>query len=226
MKKTLCLVCILLMLLTIVPISSALAMGVDYTGEWVCLYVDMGDGVKQTEYNGQVLKDVMKVQLNEDGTFQLDSFGTQQTGTWQPTGAGIAMIAEGIVVPFSYADDMLVNTEEGTITYFGRAETVPQQGGFNTLLSLGNQETAPAFDFSGNWKCIAYEASGISYDINMFFPDGIPLTLHADGTGAIQITPDYTESITWAAVDGRDHNRWQLYVLRSAVGHGNRTAFI
>ena len=201
MKKTLCLVCILLILLTVVTVPSALAMGVDYTGEWVCLYVDMGDGVMQTEYNGQVLQDVMTVQLNEDGSFMLDSFGQQQTGTWQPTGAGIAVIADGIVVPFSYEDDMLVNTEDGVTMYFGRAADAVQ-GGFNTLLNIGKQDETPAFDFTGNWKCIAYEASGVSYDITMFFPDGIPLTLNADGTGAVQITPDYAESITWAAADG------------------------
>lgn len=201
MRKTLCLVCILLMLLTIVAAPSALAMGMDYAGDWVCLYVDMGDGAMQTEFNGQALQEVLKIQLNEDGTFTLDSFGTQQTGTWQPTGSGIAVIADGIVVPFSYEDDLLVNTEEGTTMYFGRAADAVQQGGFSTLFNIGNQAETPAFDFSGNWKCIAYEASGVSYDINMFFPDGIPLTLNPDGTGAVQLTPDYAESITWASAD-------------------------
>jgi hypothetical protein len=202
MKKTLCLVWIALVSLIVAAASSALAMGADYTGEWVCLYVDTGNGVKQTEYEGQVLQDVMKVQLNADGSFLLDSFGSQQSGTWQPTGAGLALLADGIAVPFTYTDGMLVNSDEGTTMYFGRAADIPQQGGFNTLLNLGKKDETSAFDFAGNWKCIAYEASGVSYDINLFFPDGIPMTLNPDGTGAVQITPDYTENITWTAADG------------------------
>ena len=195
MKKTISLVCVLFLLLTAVALPSAFAMEMDYTGDWVCLSVDLGDGVLLSEYEGQVLKDAMKIQLNADGTFILDSFGTQQSGIWQVTGAGIAIIADGTVVPFSYEDERLVNTEDGTTMYFGRAEETPQQGGFSTLLNIGKKDET--VDFTGSWNCISYEASGVAYDIDLFFPDGIVLTLNPDGTGSAQITPEYAETLTW-----------------------------
>ncbi|MBN1776681.1 MAG: hypothetical protein JW811_01030 [Clostridiales bacterium] len=202
MKKIASLVCVLLLLLTVVSVPTALATGVDYSGAWNCMYVDFGDGVLLSEYQGMNLQEMMQLQLNSDGSFELNSFGEVITGVWQPTGAGIALIAEGEVVAFSYEDDMLVNTDEGITMYFARAEETPQQGGLSALMNLGQTNETPDVEFAGNWNCISYEASGVSYDISMFFPDGITMTLNPDGTGSVQITAEYAETITWAAADG------------------------
>lgn len=202
MKKIACLICMLFLMLTVVSVPVTFAMGVDFAGDWDCMYVDMGDGVMLSEYEGENLQDMLKAQLNSDGTVLLTSFGTKQEGTWQPTGAGIAIFVDNTVVPFTFENDMLVNTDEGVTMYFGRAADTQQQGGFGALVNLGSNVETPAFDFTGNWRCIAYEASGVAYDINMFFPDGIAMELSGDGTGSVQLTPDYAEAFTWNEADG------------------------
>lgn len=202
MKKIACLVCTLFLLLTLISVPSALAMEMDYAGDWVCMYVDMGDGVLQTEYQGVTLKDSISFQLQSDGTVLLTSFGMQEQGTWQPTGSGISMFADNTLVPFSYTDEQLVNTDEGITMYFVRAESGPQQGGFSTLVNLGKDDSQPDVEYAGTWKALSYEASGISYDIATFFPEGVTITLREDGTGFVQLTPEYAEPFTWSETDG------------------------
>ena len=58
---------------------------------------------------------------------------------------------------------------------------------------------ATEIDYTEPWNCIAYEVSGVSYDADMYFPDGITMTLNADGTGLVQLTPTYAHPITWSA---------------------------
>ncbi|MFH1513023.1 MAG: hypothetical protein ABIG45_06685 [Bacillota bacterium] len=164
--------------------------------------VDMGDGVLLSEYEGQTLQDVLRFELKSDQTVLLNSFGTQQEGTWLPTGGGIAVNMDNQVVAFTYTDDQLVNVDDGVTMYFSRAGAETSQGGFSTLVNLGKDDTAPKFEYAGAWRCNAYIASGVSYDINLFFPDGITMTLNEDGTGSVQLTPDYAETITWSEADG------------------------
>ncbi len=200
MKKIVCILCTLLMLLTVISVPSALAMEIDYSGDWVCLTVDLGDGVLLTEYEGQPLPETIFFTLQPDGVVVLTSMGEQQEGIWQKTGAGISIIADNTIIPFTNTDNQLVNTDQGVTMVFTRAENVKKVGGFSTLVNLG-KNAAPAFEYAGEWHAISYEAMGISSGIDAFFPDGLFVTLAADGTGTVQLTPDYTEAITWAQTD-------------------------
>ena len=203
MKKIVCFACLLLLLLTTVTLTPALAMGENYSGDWVWQYVDLGDGALLTEYDGQSLQDSVTFTLQADGTVLLTSFGERSSGIWQPTGAGIAIIADNTVVPFSNVDGQLVNTENGITMYFVRAEDALKQGGFSTLINLGKCDAKPAFDFTGEWHAVSYAAMGIQSSIDALFPDGLFVTFIEDGTGTVQLTPDYSEAITWsAAADG------------------------
>ena len=202
MKKLAGHMCMVLLLLSLTCVSSALAMDMDYAGDWVCMYVDMGDGEMLTEYQGVSLQENISIKLLDDGTVLLTSFGMQEEGTWQPTGAGISMFADDTLVPFTYTDEQLVNTEDGITMYFVRAESITQQGGFSTLMNLGNSDAQTDIQYAGTWKALSYEASGISYDIAMFFPEGVTVTLQDDGTGFVQLTPEYAEPFAWSEADG------------------------
>jgi len=201
MKKIACFVCIFFLTLTMAAITPALAMDTDYTGDWVWLYVDLGDGALLTEYGGQSLQDSVTFTLQADGTALLTSFGEQESGIWQPTGAGIAVIVDDTVVPFSYTDGQLVNTEDGITMYFARAEEVLKQGGFSTLINIGKSNAEPVFDYTGEWHAVSYAAMGIVSSIDAFFPDGLYVTLSEDGTGTVQLTPDYSETIAWTKTE-------------------------
>lgn len=202
MKKITYLVCTLFLLVAMGSVPSALAMETDYAGNWVCMYVDMGDGVLLTEYQGLSLQENISFELRSDGSVLLNSFGMQQEGVWQPTGAGISIFADDTLVAFTYADEQLVNTDEGVTMYFVRAESGPKQGGFNTLINLANNGAKQDVSFAGVWKALSYEASGVPYDIAMFFPEGLTITLLADGAGFVQLTPEYAEPFTWSETDG------------------------
>ncbi len=202
MKKITCLICTLFLLLAASAVPSALAMETDYAGNWVCMYVDMGDGKLQTEYQGMILQENISFDLRSDGTVLLNSFGMQQEGAWQPTGAGISIFADNTLVAFTYADEQLVNTDEGVTMYFIRSESGPKQGGFNTLVNLSGSGTKPDVEYAGVWKALSYEASGVPYDIAMFFPEGITITLLDGGSGFVQLTPQYAEPFTWSETDG------------------------
>ncbi|HRX07982.1 MAG TPA: hypothetical protein P5559_02310 [Candidatus Limiplasma sp.] len=190
MKKSIGVVCSLL--LALIPMSFSLAVDTDFTGEWRCLYMDMGDGILRTEDEGLVFQDVIVMQLNGDGSFAISGFGTQGSGTWQPMSDGIAIFADGLTTHFTLENEMLTTTEGDVTLYFSRATGFLPQDEDNT-----NQ-----FVFSGNWKCIAYEASGVSYDSSTFLPDGMPITLYPDGTGAIQVDAQTIESVTWSIENG------------------------
>ena len=202
MKKITSLVCMLVLLLTVVTVPSALAMETDYSGDWVCTSVDLGDGVLQTEYEGQSLQEVITFTLRTDGTVLFKSFGTEVEGVWAPTGGGVSVIADNMAIPFTYENDQLMNTEDGVTMYFIRAEDATKTGGLSSLLSLGKGDENNAFSFAGIWDAVSYIAMGIESDIALFFPDGFTLTLLEDGTGTVQLTADYAESIVWEETDG------------------------
>ena len=198
MKKIVCFACVLLLLTTAVSVPSVLAIGTDFTGEWVCQSVDWGDGELVTEYQGQSLPDALNIDIQADGTVTLNSFGEQVDGMWQPTGAGISIVTEGTVVPFTYADGQLVNTENDVTMYFVRKDEATTQGGFSTLVNLGKGDETRQFQFAGTWNAVTYNAMGIESSIDAFFPDGLILTLSEDGAGTVALTPEYSETVTWS----------------------------
>ena len=160
MKKIACFVCMLFLMMTVVCLPSVLAAEVDYAGNWICMYVDFGDGALLSEYEGQTLKDTIYFDLQPDGTFLLTSFGMEQAGAWQPTSTGVSLTADGIEVPFSYTDGQLINSEDGVTMYFTKAGENAKQGGFSTLVNLGKNNAAPSFSFAGQWHAVSYTAMG------------------------------------------------------------------
>lgn len=199
MKKITCLLCSLFLLVVLFSLPSALAgSAADYAGEWLCTYVDMGDGALQTEYEGQSLPEAIYFELADDGTASLTSFGTTQTGTWTVTGVGISLIVDSAAIPFTYQDNQLVNNDGGIIMYFEKAV---KSSGLSSLVGIGRSDATDSFSFAGTWQAVTYEASGVDYDISMFFPDGITMTLAEDGICTVQLTVDYAETLTWSEAD-------------------------
>ena len=188
MKKAIYLLCSLLLMLSLIPISFSFAMETDFTGEWRCLYMDMGDGVLRTEDEGLVFQDVISMHLKDDSSFTITDIDAQGSGTWQPVNDGIAIFADGLTTHFTLENEILITTEGDITLYFSRATDILPQ----------NEDNTTQFAFSGNWKCIAYEASGVSYDSSQFFPEGMPMTLYPDGMGAILIADQTIESVTWS----------------------------
>jgi|GEM_PF-6877155 len=58
------------------PEPSPTAAACDFSGDWVCQFVDLGDGVKQSEYEGTSLPEAIHCTLSADETAKLSSFGT------------------------------------------------------------------------------------------------------------------------------------------------------
>lgn len=182
----------------VLPESQTVSETIDYTGDWACQSVDLGDGVKLTEYEGVALPEAMYCTLNADGTASFFSFSIEQSGTWQPTAGGITLVLDGMDVPFAYQDGQLVNNQDGVIMYFGRAEAKPKSGGFKDLVNIGKGDTPAKFQFAGIWNAVTYEVSGMTLDVQTALPDGLSITLLDDGTGSAQLTADYAQPLTWA----------------------------
>ena len=88
MTKAIAALCLLLLLCTACKVQAALAGPADYAGEWACVFIDMGDGIKKTEYEGVSVSDLMKIQINQDGTLLLTSAGEAIPGTWTENAGG------------------------------------------------------------------------------------------------------------------------------------------
>ena len=165
------------------PEPSPTAAAFDFTGDWVCQFVDLGDGVKQSEYEGTSLPEAIHCTLSADGTAKLSSFGTPQSGTWSVTADGVTITMDGMDILFMYQDDQLINTVDGVSMYFGRPAEEPRSLGFHDLVGIGKPDTSPQFQFTGTWNAITYEVSGMMLDLQTALPNGLTITLLQDGTG-------------------------------------------
>jgi len=97
-----------------------------------------------------------------------------------------------------YQDDQLINTVDGVSMYFGRPAEEPRSLGFHDLVGIGKPDTSPQFQFTGTWNAITYEVSGMTLDLQTALPNGLTITLLQDGTGIVQLTADYAETLTWS----------------------------
>ncbi len=136
----------LLLAFSAAPASAAEASG--YAGEWVCVAIDMGDGVRLTQYEGSAVADLMKIRFDPDGSLQVTSFGQPVPGIWEPGLEGVSAVIDGSAVIFRSVDGELVNASDGVTFYLEKAATAPKAGG---LLSL-----VKASRYAGEWV-----ASGI-----------------------------------------------------------------
>jgi hypothetical protein len=134
MRNLLRATCLLLVVMLVAESSLAAAQSTDYAGEWVCVALVMGDGVKQSEYEGSSVADLMKLRLNEDGTLVLVSMGESIPGTWEGNAQGVTATIEGQAVSFEFNDSRLVNNENGVTLYLEKTVVQPKAGGLLSLL--------------------------------------------------------------------------------------------
>ena len=131
MKATLAILAALCLML---PVTS-FAQPADYTGEWVCTAVDMGDGVLLKEYEGIAVSELMRLTLDQSGGLTVNSLGQTIPGTWSAQDQGITALIEGQQVVFELKDGKLVNTESGVTSYLERQPAAPKTGGLLSLLT-------------------------------------------------------------------------------------------
>ena len=139
MKATLAILAALCLML---PVTS-FAQPADYTGEWVCTAVDMGDGVLLKEYEGIAVSELMRLTLDQSGGLTVNSLGQTIPGTWSAQDQGITALIEGQQVVFELKDGKLVNTDNGVTSYLERQPAKPRcwpagsmkAGGYRPLLT-------------------------------------------------------------------------------------------
>lgn len=163
----------LIMTMFALPASAAEA---DYVGEWVACAIDVGDGVKLTEYEGSNVSDIMKIIFNEDGTLTVTSFGQEIPGTWTADETGISAQIDGERVAFKTVDGQLVNESEGILIYLAKAAK-PKSGGLLGALKANK--------FVGRWVATGIDQGDgvIMSEINgVSVSDMLVLLINRDGT--------------------------------------------
>ena len=192
MKATLAILATLCLML---PVAS-LAQPADYTGEWVCTAVDMGDGVLLKEYEGIAVSELMRLKLDQSGGLTVTSLGQAIPGTWSAQSDGITALIEGQQVVFHLKDGKLVNTDNGVTSYLERQPAASKPGGLLSLLAGRKYE--------GKWISIAVdEGDGVlSTDIDGMLIDGL-ITLEIRGDGTVLLdSMGYRENGQWVEIDG------------------------
>jgi hypothetical protein len=157
MRKAFRVICLMLMVIVFVGFQAVLAQTTDFTGEWVCVAVDLGDGVKLTEYEGSSVGELMKIKLEQDGTLMVTTLGASIPGTWKTDAKGITATIDNQAVAFEFIDNQLVNNSNGVTAYLEKAAAQPKPGGLLSLLKGGK--------YTGKWVTAAVdEGDGILKD--------------------------------------------------------------
>ena len=136
MMKKLIAVCAAAMMLT-VPVCAAEAA--DYTGVWY------------TDFNGAVLK----MTINDDGTYVMEFGGDPQEGTWEQTEEGIMLDGEAAGV---ITEEGLEVSDENMAYVFGRDEIeafVPAEIDYEASLDL----------LQGEWSAYKVGTDGVYMDV-------------------------------------------------------------
>lgn len=192
MKATLAILAALCLML---PVTS-FAQPADYTGEWVCTAVDMGDGVLLKEYEGIAVSELMRLTLDQSGGLTVNSLGQTIPGTWSAQDQGITALIEGQQVVFLLKDGKLVNTESGVTSYLERQPAAPKPGGLLSLLAGRKYE--------GRWISTAVdEGDGVlSPEIDGMLIDGLfTIDIRGDGTFLFSSTGDEDKG-QWEEIEG------------------------
>jgi hypothetical protein len=141
--------------------------------------------------------DLMKMQLNKDGTLQVTAFGETISGTWKENAGGIAANIDGQEVAFEYKDQQLVNNSEGVTMYLEKAKA--KAGGLLSLIK-GNK-------YIGTWVAAAVdEGDGILKDEmdGIKVADLLSLDIKRDGTAVINTMGEESGG-TWKEIEGGIH---------------------
>ena len=187
---------ILMTIAVLLGTQAAWAQAADYAGEWVCVAVDPGDGVKVTRYEGIDVKDLVDLKLQEDGTLILTSMGAAMPGTWKEENGGISVSIEGEAVPFELKDGQLVNTSDGVTMYLEKTSAKPVSGGLLSLIK-GSK-------YTGQWVAATVdEGDGIQKKeidgVNV--RDLMSFRINRDGT-LVFTTAGIDLNGTWHEIDG------------------------
>ena len=169
---------ILSLLLLVAALTQPLpARAEDYTGHWVCVGVDLGDGVPVDVYMGTAVADLMQLRLEAGGELTVISMGQEMPGTWAETAEGISALIEGQQVLFSFRNGQLVNNEQGVISYLEKQNAAPKAGGLLSLM-IGKS-------YVGKWVSTAVDQGDgqLVTDIGgMSIAGFITLQIKADGS--------------------------------------------
>ncbi len=165
----------LVMTMIALPASAAEA---DYVGEWAACAIDVGDGVKLTEYEGSNVSNIMKIIFNEDGTLTVTSFGQQIPGSWTADETGINAEIDGQQVSFKTVDGQLVNESEGILIYLAKV-VKPKSGGLLGALKANK--------FVGYWVATGIDQGDglVTEWDNQSVPDKA-ITINPDGSWDIE----------------------------------------
>lgn len=159
------------------PVASY-AQPAEYAGEWVCVSVDMGDGVLLKEYEGVAVRELMRLTLDQNGGMMVNSMGQVIPATWTVQDQGITALIEGQQVVFVLEDGKLVNKDNGVTIYLEKQSAAPKTGGLLSLLAGRKYE--------GRWISTAVdEGDGVlSTEMDGMLVDGL-ITLDISGDGTI-----------------------------------------
>jgi hypothetical protein len=194
MRKAFAAICLLLLLCTASGLQASKAETADYAGEWTCVFIDTGDGVKKTEYEGISVADLMKIQLNQDGTLQVIFSGETIHGSWKKSTGGIVTNIDGQEITFEYKEQQLVNDSDGMLMYLEKTKAKP--GGLLSLVK-GNK-------YAGTWAAAAVdEGDGILKEEmdGVKVADLLSLDIKRDGT-VIFTSMGVETSGTWKEIEG------------------------
>ncbi|MDD4081535.1 MAG: hypothetical protein PHP02_09045 [Eubacteriales bacterium] len=158
-----------------------------YTGRWISVAVDSGDGERKAEMDGKSVRGMLALTIHTDGMVTLSSMGRDEQGTWEGISGGIRVDLSGEMMDLLLADGQLASENDGVTIYFDRDTAEP---------AVISEQTQPDA-FIGQWEAERYEMAGYSFEASMLFPNGCVLVLREDGTGEASLTKDYQEQFTW-----------------------------
>ncbi len=196
MRKAMKVTSLLMLILVLAVSPAALAQTADYAGDWVCVAVDMGDGVKLTQYEGSDVGELMKIKLNQDGSLMVTTLGMSIPGTWKGDAKGVSANIEGEELAFELIGGQLVNTSNGVTAYMEKAAAQPKTGG---LLSL-----VKGSKYLGKWVPTAVdEGDGILKDSleGVKVADLMALQVNRDGT-IVMTTMGVDINGKWHEIEG------------------------
>ena len=196
MKKAFRVICLLMMVIALAVSHLALAQTADYAGEWVCVAVDLGDGVKVTQYEGTNVGDLMKARFDPDGTLMVTTLGASIPGTWKADEQGVSAVIDGQAVAFVFTDGQLVNNANGVTVYLEKAAPQQKAGGLLSLLK-GSK-------YTGKWVAAAVdEGDGILKEEfeGIKVAELMSMQINRDGT-LIMTAIGADSSGVWHEIDG------------------------
>ena len=162
MKKAISILCAAALLFVSASARAFEAEPFDYTGEWVIVAVDEGDGILKEEYSGAIGEDLGVMQFKRDKTVSGISLGSSFTGNWAEIEGGIRVTAKGQpALDFLLKDGQLVvDNGAGDTFYLSRAEG---EGASGTEEIAAEEAAAGAEEAAAGVEEAAAKAEGTTF---------------------------------------------------------------